>query len=328
MNFRHLDLNLLRVFDVVMVERNLTRAAERQSVTQPAISNALRRLQDSIGEELFVRAPSGVAPTPRAEALWPDVRAALGHLQDAFEPAAFEPRSDSATFAVAMADATAALLVPGFVQRIEREAAGVDLRVVPLATHDPRDLLERSDADVAIGYFPEAAAAVVAGAYNATFGCMPLFESGYSCVMRMGHPLAEGELTLDRYCSAHHLAASVSGRATGIVDRALAERGLARRVLLTVNQYHTAGRVVAQSDLLAALPTAFVDATGCRDRLEVRPLPLALPPLQVSMLWHLRLDHSPAHRWLRAQLVALASEVAASGSKNLSSVPTARRYAP
>jgi len=315
MNFRHLDLNLLRVFDVVMVERNLTRAAERQSVTQPAISNALRRLQDSIGEELFVRAPSGVAPTPRAEALWPDVRAALGHLQDAFEPAAFEPSSDAATFAVAMADATAALLVPGFVQRIEREASGVDLRVVPLATHDPRALLERGDADLAIGYFPEAAAAVLADAHNATFGCRQLFESGYSCVMRAGHPLASEELTLDRYCSAHHLAASVSGRATGTVDRALAERGRTRRVLLTVNQYYTAGRVVAKSDLLAALPTAFVDATGCREQLVVRPLPVALPPLQVSMLWHLRLEGSPAHRWLRGQIAMLVADAAAGDSK-------------
>src|ERR1700712_5428158 len=98
LNFRTLDLNLLRVFDVVMAERNLTRAADRLSITQPAVSNALKRLRESVGEDLLTRAPNGVTPTPRAEALWPEVRNALGHLQAALSPEAFDPTTDSTTF--------------------------------------------------------------------------------------------------------------------------------------------------------------------------------------------------------------------------------------
>ncbi len=118
LNFRTLDLNLLRVFDVVMAERNITRAAERLSLTQPAVSNALKRLKESIGEDLLTRSAFGVKPTPRAEALWPEVRRALGHLHAALAPGEFDPAVDPATFRIAMADATAALFTPPLVAQI------------------------------------------------------------------------------------------------------------------------------------------------------------------------------------------------------------------
>src|SRR6187549_1983627 len=120
-NFRNLDLNLLRVFDVVMEERNVTRAAQRLNITQPAVSNALRRLRESANEELFIPSPSGMLPTPHAQALWPIVRAALTKLQQAFEPQAFDPRQPGHSFTLAMADATAALFVPLLAQRFLRE---------------------------------------------------------------------------------------------------------------------------------------------------------------------------------------------------------------
>src|SRR5688572_12198656 len=111
-NFRHIDLNLLRVFDAVMAERSLTRAAQALSLSQSAISHAMKRLRDSVGEELLTRTSTGVVPTSRAEAIWPAVRDALAGLQQAIAPAAYEPRSDAAEFRVAMADATAAMLMP------------------------------------------------------------------------------------------------------------------------------------------------------------------------------------------------------------------------
>src|SRR5882757_7338467 len=176
LNFRTLDLNLLRVFDVVMAERNLTRAAERLSITQPAVSNALKRLRESVGEDLLTRAPTGVRPTPRAEALWPDVRAALGNLQAALSPDEFNPQTDPATFRIAMADATAALFMPSLVSHIEHSQALANIRVTPLATRDPSTLLERGDADVAIGYFPQAAVAAPADGGDATLSQTRLRE--------------------------------------------------------------------------------------------------------------------------------------------------------
>ncbi|MGQ2981824.1 MAG: LysR family transcriptional regulator, partial [Polaromonas sp.] len=140
-NFRTLDLNLLRVFDEVMAERSLTRAARNLSLTQPAVSNALRRLRDTLGDELVQRSGHGMAPTPRALAIWPAVRDSLQQLQESLAPNEFEPATANTTFVLAMADATAAELIPGLVDTLELEAPGVSVRVVPLTTRDPRRLL-------------------------------------------------------------------------------------------------------------------------------------------------------------------------------------------
>ena len=314
LNFRTLDLNLLRVFDVVMAERNLTRAAERLSITQPAVSNALKRLKESVGEDLLTRISSGVKPTPRAEALWPEVRTALGHLRAALAPAEFNPLTDAISFRIAMADATAALFMPPLVSQIEQERALVDLRVLPLATRDPSDLLERGDADLAIGSFPQAVWALTSAGSDSALRHARLHDSAYVCVMREGHPLAEpGALTLDSYCAADHLLVNFAGRPHGLADQALAALNRKRRVLLTVNQYFTAGRVVANSNLLTVLPAYFVEATGYHEQVVTRPLPFDLAGLHVAMVWHQRNDRSSAHQWLRARLLEAAAQHIANG---------------
>jgi DNA-binding transcriptional LysR family regulator len=327
LNFRTLDLNLLRVFDVVMSERNLTRAAERLSITQPAVSNALKRLRESIGEDLLTRTPTGVRPTPRAEALWPEVRTALGHLRAALAPGAFNPATDAASFRIAMADSTAALFMPPLVAQIEQTQALANLRVLPLTTRDPSTMLERGDADLAIGYFPETVAGLLSQGSEAPLHHARLHDSEYVCVMRAGHPLAERELTLDAYCAAHHLLVSFSGRAHGLVDQALTALHRKRRIVLTVNQYFTAGRVVANSNLLTVLPAYFVGATGYHEQVVTRPLPFHLEGLHVAMLWHLRHDRSSAHQWLRARLLEAAASQASAGSAQIAQVETDAKIA-
>src|SRR3990167_8201927 len=153
-NFRTLDLNLLRVFDEVMTERNLTRAAHNLAMTQPAVSNALKRLRETLGDELVRRSGYGVEPTPLATALWPTVRDALQQLREVLAPGTFDPVTAHNAFVLAMADATAAKLVPGLVATRESEAAGVNMRILPLPPRDPRKLLESGSADLAIGHFP------------------------------------------------------------------------------------------------------------------------------------------------------------------------------
>jgi DNA-binding transcriptional LysR family regulator len=305
-NFRTLDLNLLRVFDSVMSEGSLTRAAEVLSLTQPAASHALKRLHDAVGEPLFLRTAFGMKPTARAQALWPQVRGALDALQHALAPEDFDPLSEEANFRIAMADATATLLAPQLVRAIQDQHALVNLRVMPLTTRDPRRLLQDGEADLAIGHFPEAIAALVAEGAQAPLRHQHLHETHYVCVMRRGHPLAEVPLTLDVYCRAHHLLVSFSGRPHGLVDQALAALGRQRRVVLTVNQFFTAGQVVLQSDLLTVLPLSFMAATGTPAQVVTRPLPLTLAPVAVQMVWPMRQNADPAHRWLR-QLVATAA---------------------
>ncbi|MDP3615423.1 MAG: LysR substrate-binding domain-containing protein, partial [Rubrivivax sp.] len=243
-------------------------------------------------------------------ALWPQVRAALAVLRQALSPGDFDPRRDAVQMRVAMADATAALLAPPLVAHIEQERALVNLRVLPLTTRDPRRLVESGDAELAVGFFPELVTTIVAQGQDSHLHHARLYESRYVCVMRKQNPLAQRELTLDDYCQAHHLLVSFSGRPHGYVDQALAALGRQRRVVLAVNQFFTAGRVVARSDLLTVLPDGFVEATGYSDELVIRELPLALQPVHVEMIWHLRHDADPAHRWLRG----LLQEAAARGT--------------
>ena len=244
-NFRTLDLNLLRVFDEVMAERSLTRAARNLSLTQPAVSNALRRLRETLGDELVQRSGQGMAPTPRALAIWPAVREALRQLQESLIPNEFVPGQAQSTFVLAMADATAAELVPGLTDTLEREAPGVTMRVVPLSTRDPRLLLDEEACDLAVGHFPSVLADLTAREQSGEpvpFLHRRLYDAEYVCVMRQGHALASGPFTLERFCSARHMLVSFSGRPFGFIDESLALLGRKRQVVLTVNQFFTAGR--------------------------------------------------------------------------------------
>ncbi|TWI61922.1 DNA-binding transcriptional LysR family regulator [Pseudoduganella lurida] len=301
MSFLTLDLNLLRVFDAVMTEQNLTRAAGHLAMTQPAVSNAIKRLRESLGDELLIRTAYGVKPTPRAEALWPSVRSALASLEAAVAPGSFDVSKAHATFRLAMADATAAFFLPSLMRSIEAEAPGINVRMVPLTTREPRPMLLRGDIDLAVGFFPGVAAQL---SYETASPIRHerLYSGTYVCVMRRNHPLAKGELTLDSYCEANHLLVSFSGRAHGLVDEALAQLQRERRILLTVNQFFTAGRVVANSDLLTVLPKHLIASTGMTEALIYKDLPFQLPAVHLDMLWHERDARSPAHKWLRAQM--------------------------
>ena len=304
MNFRTLDLNLLRVFDAVMAEGSLTRSATVLAMTQPAVSHALKRLHEAVGETLFERNARGMTPTPRAQALWPQVRVALGSLQQALAPAAYTPQTDPVSFRLAMVDATAVLLTPTLIEAVERQQALANFRILPLTTRDPRALLERGEADLAVGHFPDSIASIVAQGDDATLRHLRLYDSRYVCVMRRDHPLATAPMTLDAYCAAHHLLVSFSGRPHGFVDQALIGLGRRRRIVLTVNQFYTAGRVVLNSDLLTVLPLSFLSATGVPSELTTCELPFEMAGIQVEMIWHMRKDADPAHRWLRALISA------------------------
>jgi len=307
MNFRTLDLNLLRVFDVVMVERNVTRSAERLAMTQPAVSNALRRLREAIGDELFVPGPTGVTPTPQAEAIWPAIRESLAGLRALFDPQDFDPAQAERGFTLAMADATAAVIVPLWVAEMERIGSRMALRVEPLTTRDPRALLERGGADAAIGFFPEVAQELAAEGAGSEFLLDPLYVCDYVCAMRRDHPLAiEETLSLDAYCGAAHARVSFAGRPHGFVDAALARLGRSRRVALVVNHFATAARAVRSSDLLGVFPRRYLPVSGYADELVVRPLPMEMPLIEIALLSHRRHEREAAHRWLRETLARIA----------------------
>jgi DNA-binding transcriptional LysR family regulator len=329
-NFRTLDLNLLRVLDEVLSERSLTRAARNLAMTQPAVSNAIKRLRDVVGDDLVQRAGFGVEPTPKALALWPAIRSALAGLQQSLAPGEFDPAMSDATFVLAMADATAALLVPGLVEILEQEAPNISMRVLPLTTRDPRRMLDEDVIDVAVGYFPAVMAAATALAQSSggaldsggsAFEHERLYSGEYVCVMRREHPLAKltqanngakksskPVMSLAQFCDAQHLLVSFSGKPFGFVDEALAGLGKKRRIVWTVNQFFTAGQVVAKSNLLTVLPRHFVRVADSTGDLVERELPFVMPQVHVDSLWHHRKTSIGAHRWLRQAISRAAKQ--------------------
>ncbi|WP_049763727.1 LysR family transcriptional regulator [Polaromonas naphthalenivorans] len=294
-----------------MAERSLTRAARNLSLTQPAVSNALRRLRETLGDDLVQRSGQGMAPTPRAVVIWPAVREALRQLQASLIPNEFVAAEATTAFVLAMADATAAELIPGLSEILEREARGVSIRVLPLTTRDPRRMLDEQACDLAVGYFPSVVPDLTAKEQNGEampFFFQRLYDGEYVCVMRKDHPLAGGVLSLDDFCNARHMLVSFSGRPYGFIDESLAALGRERRVVLTVNQFFTAGQVVAHSNLLTVLPRHFVRVTGIAEQLALQTLPFAVSPVHVDSLWHRRSEQRSAHVWLRQAILRAAEK--------------------
>jgi DNA-binding transcriptional LysR family regulator len=303
MSFLNLDLNLLRVFDAVMSEQNLTRAADRLATTQPAVSNAMKRLRETLNDDLFTRGAHGMKPTSRAEELWPAVRVALSGLEAAITPDTFDLSETQSTFRLAMADLTASFLLPSVMRAIKEQAPGINVRMLALTTRDPRPLLLQGEVDIAIGSFPGVAAQLSDGqGEEPSIHHERLYSGEYVCIMRKDHALAKGELSLDAYCDAHHALVSFSGRARGPADEVLASMGRARRIALTVNQFFTVGHVVARSDLISIVPRHLISSIDTEGVLISKVLPFELPPVHVDMLWHERDTRHPAHQWLRAIL--------------------------
>jgi DNA-binding transcriptional LysR family regulator len=241
----------------------------------------------------------------KALQLWPGVEAALAQLRQTLEPdQGFDPRRCSDTITLAMADSTAALLIPALMRKTRREAPNLSWRVRTLFSRDPRGLLASGELDLALGYFPaveaDAISTQAAQSHEAeAFRSRRLYEGEYLCVMRPDHPLAGPTLSLDRYCAAEHLLVSFSGRPHGFVDEALEAIGRRRQVVLTVNQFFTAGQVVLSTDLLTVLPTHFIASSGISEKVFSTKLPLRLPSPHVDMLWHHRNEHQAVHRYVR-----------------------------
>lgn len=295
-NYEQLDLNLLTIFDAVMTELNVTRAADRLHMTQPAVSNALKRLRHLLNDKLFVKVPSGVRPTPKAIEVWHPIREALAQIRRTLEPMTFDPTTATVTFTVAMNDFVAARLLPQLVSALEDCAPQVNIRTVPTTNINAPMLLEQAEIDLAIGVFSNS---------STRLRSQILLTSPFICVMRREHPLAGKKLTLQRYVQAKHLLVTLSGEPTGFIDGMLQERGLNRRVALTVNQFAIAPQLIATSNLIAILPTHVVQLSELADQLYLTPPPIEIAPSILHMLWHERLHTDPAVGWLRSFIIGV-----------------------
>jgi DNA-binding transcriptional LysR family regulator len=297
-----IDLNLLNVFDVVMTERNVTHAAERLGLTQPAVSNVLNRLRTQFQDQLFVKAARGVDPTPRAIALWPEIHGALKQLYRTVDPNNFSAENADMSFRVSISDSLAAQLTPYLYRRIRAAAPNVKIVFVP---HDPElnaPRLMRGEIDFTLGVDPPR---------SSTLQSARLCSETYVVAARKGHPLFENELTLESICSARHLAVNLTGEPNpaSIVDETLAECGMSREIYLTVNQFLVATSVLQDSDLIAVLPSRLAMRAVKEGSINVAPLPLKLPHKDLHLSWHKRSNTMPSLIWLKQQLIDATAEL-------------------
>jgi DNA-binding transcriptional LysR family regulator len=297
MNWGAFDLNLLIVFDAVMQERNVTRAGSRIGLSQPAMSHALSRLRHMLKDELFVRTPEGMVPTPRAETLAGPLRSALSEMQLALEPVAFDPATSDRNFVVSVNNYAAVVLAPPLVAAARASAPAIRLDLRPSGTLDVLDRLDRGDLDLAVGSV---------GPTGERFASAALLEDPFVLVMRRGHPAARGKLSAAGFASLPHLEISSSGEDTGFADRWLADRGLSRRITLRA-PFLSAATILVQSDLVATLSRRVAQEFVRNHALQLRDPPLDSPLVQTVMVWHRRLDRHPAHRWLRNTVLSVAN---------------------
>ncbi|HYD32401.1 MAG TPA: LysR family transcriptional regulator [Azospirillaceae bacterium] len=298
-NLAAVDLNLLVVFDALMRERHATRAGIRLGLTQPAVSHALGRLRGLFGDELLVRAPGGMVPTPLALGLEPRVREALAQLESLLSrDVPFDPARSDAALTVGMSDYAAFVLLPDLARRLAAQAPRVTLRVRHTSHVLGHDMLDRGEAELIVGSFPAPPARLASEA---------LFAEDFLCVARAGHPAFQAPLTLEAYRALPHLNVSLHGEPTGYVDRMLERtHGTGRRIAVTIGHFLMAPFVVADTDLVATEPRRVVAPLAARLGLSVQEPPVAIRPFAVTMTWHRRLDTDPLHRWLR-DLVASAA---------------------
>lgn len=289
MNWAPIDLNLLIVFDAMLEDRNVTRAGRRVGLSQPAMSHALGRLRYMLKDELFVRTPEGMTPTPRAEELAEPLRHALNEMRQALEPVLFDPATSDRRFTVAVDNYAAIVLVPPLVAAVADAAPAVRLDILPCAAVDVVDGFDHGELDLAI----DAADSPVT-----RFVTAKLFEDRLVLVMRQGHPAGRGPLTARAIAGLAFVEISSIRSDTGILDRWLAASGLERRIALRAPHISVAS-ILQQSDLVTLVSRRIAEEF-VRDRpLQMRNLPFEVPPEQTMMLWHRRLDRQPAHRWLR-----------------------------
>lgn len=303
MALERLDLNLLEVFNHLLIERRVSRVAHKLGVSQPAVSNSLGRLRKLLDDELFVRTPQGMEPTPYAEQLGQTVGQALGQIRAALQrPRHFEPAQSERTFTVGMTDIGEIYFLPRLLAHLRQAAPGVRLSTVRNTAARLKDDLAEGQLDLAIGLLPE---------LQAGFFQQRLFTQHYVCLLRRGHPLAARRLGLKEFSAAEHVVVVAAGTGHHEVDEWLKARGVARDVRLTVPHFVAIGHILQASDLIATVPERLAQRMTEPFGLVSVKHPAALATAAIHAFWHERFHRDPANQWLRGLVFELFADAKA-----------------
>ncbi len=288
-NLRSIDLNLLVIFEALVEERSVGKAAARLGITSSAVSHALRRLRTQFNDPLLLRTAEGMSPTPEAVRLARSFRKAFSEIESAIEVSkGFDPATARRNFHLRLSDYVGVLLLPQLCIHLRAVAPGISLSVQSFDARQPSDRVEYEGVEIRLS---------VSRGRSVLSASRRLLDDQWMVLMRKDHPAAASPLTLEKYLEQGHL--KVTGVGSSIVDELLAERGLARRVMFQVPTWLGMVPVIESTDLVAAMPAHWMHSVLSGSNCVARPMPLPELALSIDAVWHPRNDHDAGHNWFR-----------------------------
>ena len=296
MNIKNFDLNLLVVFKTLFEERNVTKASKKMGITQPAMSNALNRLRYLVKDDLFIRGPKGMRPTPRATDLSLPVNTALNNLELSLSSINFNPKTTKKLFRISMSDDVAPVILPNLVNFIEENSPGSSLCIRSEQGNEALKLLDNNEIDFAVGRFET---------IGARFGYADLFTEKYVCIMRNEHYLSkEKKLSIDQYLKVKHLRVAPMDAPLHPIDRVLSQLNFEREISVRIDLITLAPLVIKNTDLVLTLPSKTAQRMAKNYNFSIAELPIDLEKRQTKMIWHKELTNHPTFDWIKQQILA------------------------
>jgi len=300
MELRKIDLNLLVIFNQLLVDRRVSTVADRLDLTQPAVSNALKRLRLLLQDELFLRTSRGMEPTPYALQLAEPVAYALGTLHSALnQRTSFDPLASTRTFTLAVTDIGEIYFMPILMNALADQAPNIRISTVRNTASSLKEDMEAGTVDLAIGLLPS---------LQAGFFQRRLFRQRYVCMYRKEHPLAQKPITLEDFCDAEHVCVIAANTGHGEVDVLLERAGIKRRMRLIVPHFIAVGHILQTTNLIATVPERFAACCEGPFNLVTSPHPANLPEIAINLFWHAKYHRDPANCWLRQLVFDLFSD--------------------
>jgi DNA-binding transcriptional LysR family regulator len=293
------DLNLLPIAFALYDELSVSRAARLLGLSQPAVSMALRRMRETFEDPLFIRVPSGIAPTPRAHAIVRLARPLIERLQtDLLKGDTFDPVTATRTFTLSMSDVGEMSFLPRLLEPLRRQAPHCAIRTVSVPPGQLAHELEKGEIDAAVGYYPALALK--------NFRQRRVSTHRFACLMRADHPYRAERLSADHYLSAEHLVVREQGRSQEVLERFFNRRRIRRNVAVFTTHFLSVPFVVARSELIATLPYAVANEfASMAPRLAVALPPFDITGFDLKLHWHRRFDNEARNRWLREQILKI-----------------------
>jgi DNA-binding transcriptional LysR family regulator len=286
-----IDLNLLVVFNELLVERRVARVADKLGLTQPSVSNAISRLRKALQDDLFIRTPKGMEPTLYASQLAEPVSLALSTIRNSLnQQPEFSPATSTRRFTISAADVGEVYFLPRLMDRLEQVAPGVSISTLPNTTVNLRDAMETGQIDLAIGLLPR---------LKAGFLQRSLFHQPYVCMFRKGHPLQGKKMSLKEFAEADHVVVVAPGTGHTKVDELIERKGIRRKIRLTVPHFIAVGHILAHTNMIATVPERYAIECVAPFKLCYVKHPVDLPTIAINVFWHAKAHKEPGNQWLR-----------------------------